>query len=267
MEYKEGNPRKKSHRNKKTNRRGRKGGAGKAIALVFVLLLVAGVGVILSLTVFFKINIVKVTGNAVYSEKQLINASGVKTGDNLFLTTENKISSNLLKDFPFVEDVSVKRILPDVLTIEITEAREKFCYKINDNFYSVSDKGKVLESYSACPEGLILVTAVSVTQANKGEQIAFNDETEHTYYTKLIETLDKYKVWVSRIDLTDPLGIKVRADNRFDVNFGSLVDIDGKTAHLSKMIQEIEKNKTGTINLSAWSAEKDEAYFVQGNLQ
>ncbi len=267
MEYRDNNPRKESRKSKKSARRRKKRGARKAFSAIFVLLIVTVIGMVLSLTVFFKIENVMVTGNAVYSEKELINASGVNKGDNLFLTTTKNVSKNLGNRYPFVEGVNLKRVLPGTLKIEIVEAVEKFCYQTGDKFYSVSEKGKVLEVYSDCPAGLILIRTSSVTEIEVGEYISFSDETENMYFTKLVQTLDKYNISVTRIDASNALSLTVRVDNRFDVNFGSIVDIEGKIAHLSKMMEKIESTKTGTINLSAWSADKNEAYFIQGKLQ
>ncbi len=43
------------------------------------------IGVVLSLTVFFKISTIEVTGTSQYSKETILNVCGVDTGDNLFL--------------------------------------------------------------------------------------------------------------------------------------------------------------------------------------
>ena len=266
MEYRDSNPRKKAKADKKNARR-KKGSAGKVFAVFLVFLLVCAVGIALSLTVFFKIENITVSGNALYSSENISKTSGVKKGDNIFLTTDKNVTNNLMNSHPFVEDVKLKRILPDTLEIEITEATEKYCYLVGGEYFSASEKHKALKSYSVCPAQLILVKTQSVKEVRVGENIVFTDETEKQYFDKLLHTINESGINVTQIDISNTLSVTARVEERFDVNFGSIINIEEKIAHLAKMVDEIDKNKTGKINLSAWSAEKNEAYFVQGNLQ
>jgi len=267
MKYKETNPRKMSKSQKKNSRSKKRSVIGKALALIIIMLVICSIAVVLSCTVFFKIENVTASGNIIYSADEIVLKSGVKKGENLFLTTNKNVEDNITKNLPFVDDVKLKRILPNTLEICITEAVEKYCYKLNDVFYSLSENFKVLEEYSRCPKGLILLNSNSLEEPTIGKSVALTSEEEKLAFDKLTVALASKNINISRINITDMLSLSVRVEERFDVDFGSIVDIEKKVAHLEKMIEQIEEGKTGTINLSAWSPDKNESYFVQGNLQ
>lgn len=59
------------------------------LAVVLFIVLIA-VGAVLSLTVFFKTQSVTVSGSGIYSQEQIVNASEINAGDNLFLINSDK---------------------------------------------------------------------------------------------------------------------------------------------------------------------------------
>ena len=81
--------------NVRKKRRRRKQNLSLYYAAIFFLFSV--VGIILSLTVFFNVKEVTVTGDSIYTNNDIILASGIQTGDNLVRLssskTEKKISS------------------------------------------------------------------------------------------------------------------------------------------------------------------------------
>lgn len=267
MKYKESNPRKTSKAQKKNVRSKNKSAFGKVLTFIIVTLIICSTAVVLSCTVFFKIQNITASGNVVYSTDKIIGQSGVKKGENLFLISNKNIEHNLTHNLPFVDSVKLKRIFPDTLEICVSETAEKYCYKFKDEYFTLSENFKVLEKYSQCPKGLILFDSHSLEEPDIGNTIALTSEEEKLAFDKLTASLATKKINVSRMNITDMLSLSVRVEERFDVNFGSIVDIEKKVAHLEKMIEQIDKNKTGTINLSAWSSDKNESYFVQGNLQ
>ena len=69
------------------------------------------------------------------------------------------------------------------------------------------------------------------------------------------------------MDITDELAITVKAENRFNVNFGSANFLENKFAHLAGMIKNIGADKTGKINLSMWTNSQTQGTFVEGGLE
>lgn len=131
------------------------------IFLVLLLLLAVGAGVILSLTVFFKIESISASGSSKYSAEEIIAASGIKKGDNLFVSSVN--DEKLKRKLPYIEKITVKRSLPATFTIKVTDAEEYVCYLSGNKYYPVSRSGRVLSKTDEKPEGIPEISAGGLT--------------------------------------------------------------------------------------------------------
>lgn len=62
----------------------------KLIALILGIIIIIAVAITLSLTVFFRIDNVAVTGDEIYNNEDIIAASQINIGDNMFMTSKKK---------------------------------------------------------------------------------------------------------------------------------------------------------------------------------
>ena len=67
-----------------------------------------------------KIDRIEVAGNALLSEEQIVQASGIRTGDHFFAVRSSSVASRI-KAMPVVRDAKVKKRFPGVLRIEVNE--------------------------------------------------------------------------------------------------------------------------------------------------
>lgn len=107
-----------SARNKRRRRRsrGRLGPLFKGLcALAVVVALTMGA------TVFFQVETVAVSGNSRYTEEDVVKASGIQTGDNLFRMNKLQIKQQILQQLPYMEDVVIRRGLPSTILITVSE--------------------------------------------------------------------------------------------------------------------------------------------------
>ena len=90
-----------------------------------VLKFLCGAGVIAALTmgatVFFRVENIAVTGNSRYTQEEIVAASGIKPGDNLFHMNKFQIEGELKHGLPYLEEVSIDRQLPNGVTIGVKE--------------------------------------------------------------------------------------------------------------------------------------------------
>ena len=97
-------------------RRGRFGGLYKVLSV-----LLAAAAVIVACVVFFRVNTIEVVGNVRYTAEEIIEASGIKMGDNLITLAGGRVSAAIRAQLPYVEGVTLQRAYPDGLVIRVTE--------------------------------------------------------------------------------------------------------------------------------------------------
>ena len=100
-------------------RRGRFAFLNKVLSMLGV----CGAGVA-ALTLFFRVETMEITGLERYSAEEVSDASGVQTGDNLYLLNKYDVVSRIQEALPYVEQIRINRRLPDTLVIEVTECAE-----------------------------------------------------------------------------------------------------------------------------------------------
>ena len=102
--------------------------------------------VVLGMSIFFKVETVKVSGCKTYTEWEIAQASGIETGSNLLAVSRAQVSGNIISRLPYVESVRVGIFLPDTVNIEITE--QDVVYSIEDavgNWWLMTSDGKIVE--------------------------------------------------------------------------------------------------------------------------
>lgn len=104
------------HNRKRRRNRGRLG-------LLFKLLCLAALAaaVVFGATVFFQVETIAVSGNNRYTQEEIITASGVQIGDNLFRMNKGEIAQRIRESLPYVGAATVQRRLPSTLVIQVEE--------------------------------------------------------------------------------------------------------------------------------------------------
>lgn len=236
----------------------------KVLTVAFLIIAVVTVA-ILSVTVFFPIKKINVSGSKKYDAETIIEQSALM-GENLIITSERKLEENLRKKLPYIDEISLKKDMPDTVSIKITDAKEYASYKVSGKYYVVSRKGYVLRTSKTLPDGTIeIITKAKATK--NGEKIQFSDKKSKKLTEELMGYLNEHKIKINSINLKNKSRITVRVEGRFDVSFGTVDFLERKCAHLAKMIDEIDKDARGDINLSMWTPDKTEGTLIRENAE
>lgn len=237
---------------------------------LFALVLVLSVGTLMSLTVFFKINSVSVTGNTLYADEEIKATSGIKLGDNLIRLPTKKIGERIVESYPYAEKVRVRRTLPDAVTIEVTMAEETAALRKSDGrFMIVSEEGRVLKSDApVCPDGMIPVDGFRLERKSDGDflynrtvtengktVVEENSEEKSRFETLLLilSAIEENNLTqsIKALDLSDVFDIKMLYEGRLAVCIGSVLDIDYKMRFASLAIDsEVTEATVGLLDVS-----------------
>lgn len=105
-------------------------GNRKLIALLFLFFL-ALLAVLFIRSPYSKVSEIVVTGNALYSEEQIVAASGLHTGMQFFNVWTSRVKENV-QQLHGVKDVTVKRSFPGSIKLEVTEY-ERVAFVLNES--------------------------------------------------------------------------------------------------------------------------------------
>lgn len=154
-------------RNRQRRRRGRFGGLYKLLSfLVIFAALVAGC------VVFFRVDRVTVSGNSRYTAQEIIAASGVEQGDNLFLANKPQIARAITRKLPYIEAVTPVKVLPDTLELRVTESKAVAVLEGEEGRWLLNAGGKLVENGGDdLGEGLPLVTGLHPITPNLGGRL------------------------------------------------------------------------------------------------
>ena len=234
----------------------------KFLISIFLVLAVI-VTVILSLTVFFSVEKIVVTGSKKYDDRAVIEASGLM-GENIILASEEELEEQLRSKLPYIDEISLDKKLSGTVTIKITDAKEYAAFLISDKYYVVSKHGYVLRITDSLPEKTMEIIT-DVKAAECGEKLGFSDKEKKKFLSRIIAILEKYDIKINNLNLKNVTSLTARVEDGFNVNFGNEVNIDRKCAQLATMLKSIGSDARGSINLSMWTNATPDGTFIREN--
>lgn len=249
--------------NKRKIRRKRK---IKRIAfLVALALAVICAGIVLVMSVFFKIETITVKGDKVYSQKEVITQSGIETGDNLFTVNVDDLNEKLTKSLPYIDKVTVERELPDTLIITVKSTREVAALQTQTGFILLDCNGKVLDNdASMLRESVALVSGVSAKDVTEGETVVLSNESITEDFITLLKGINESgTTLLTGIDYTKSGEFELRYDDRITIKPGSVDNISVKLKRAMAAIEkenEINSYSEGVLDLKT----EPYAYFSPG---
>ena len=241
-------------RSRKKKRLKRKRAIRKAIFSFVLLLLVVIIGLVLAVTVFFKVDTIKAKGSTVYPQKIILQNCGVETGDSLLLSSEEQIAENLMNSLPFVGNVTIERKLPSTLIINITDTYSAAAISNKGNFILINEDGKVLDSDATIlSEGIPLVTGIETGSFKESEIITFKTEENGDILIELLKAVTKAGISdLTEINVTDTSDIFMIYNDRIKILVGSSLNLETKILRAAAAIErenEINQYEVGILDL------------------
>lgn len=219
--------------------------------LAFVTILAA---LVMGATVFFRVEELEVAGNARYTEQQVMAASGIVQGDNLFGMNKFETARQIRRQLPYIEGVNIRRSWPDTLVITVTESRATARLAHEDGHWLISKAGKVLEFVRRADESTIRVDGLNAVQPEAGLTLVVREEQQirGASLLELLQALDQCGMTgkVSWIDMTSPSRILMDFNGRFTVKLPVSGDFAYLLGAMDKAVATLEEYETGTLDLT-----------------
>ena len=179
-------------------RRGRFSGLYKALSVMLV-----AAAVVLACVVFFRVNSVEVSGNVRYTAEEIIEASGIETGDNLVGLSRSRVSAAICTKLPYVENVNIKKVLPDGVVLRVSERVAAASVESAEGRWLISAQGKLLEKDNGAARALTISGLTAVGPYPGGMiQVAEEEETTLSYVKELLTQMESHG-WLGQCTVLD----------------------------------------------------------------
>lgn len=261
MRIKEGEQKKAPKIKEPISRKKRK--ARNIIVSAAILAVVVIVGVVLSLTVLFQCETINVEGVTKYSAEQLVAASGISTGENLFLSDRKTAKNNILASFPYVSEVNVSIQIPNTMQITVTEAVPSYLIKSGKKYVIVSESGRILDHTNQNVLGVPIIMGCKLTSDEIGDYIDIKDQKVIPVINEISVALHNNGVsGIKEIDISDIANIKLNYEDRISIILGMPEDLDYKIRTAMTIIKdELAVTDKGDLDVSNCNSGRKASYF------
>ena len=241
---------------RRPRRRRRYHGRGRLTVLTrFLSFLLICSAIAAALILFFKTQDFVISGNVRYTEQEVIDSTGVEVGDNMFLLNKYAISRQIMKELPYVENVSIRRSLPDTLVIAVEECQAVAVILQAGVGWLVSSSGKLLEQVTATQaEAYPRISGVELLMPEEGGTMEFpasGNATEEQVLS-LLQALESGGLLekLGGIDCSGSDEMEMEYDGRFRVVMLYDDNFDQDLNMVEQVIPQLQSNQTGTLLLT-----------------
>lgn len=243
-------------RRRNSNRR-RRGSFGFLYKLLSMLVICGAI--VAAMTLFFRVDTIVVTGQQRYTQQEVIDATGIQSGDNLFLLNKYSVANNIVSALPYIdiEEVWIRRKLPDTLLIDVGECGTPMAVIQEGSAWLISPKGKIVEQKAASAAlDCGVIDGCQLLAPSVGTQMALATEyaNQQGSLLSLLGALEEAGMLekVDAIHLEDLSTLSMDYDGRFTVQLSYGADYAQKLRALRQILEEsgaIQDNMTGTFDM------------------
>lgn len=229
---------------------------------IIIITVVIGAIVVFLTSPLFNIKSIKVENNSIIIADEIISLSGIKEGENLFKINKFIIKNNVKKN-PYIEDIEIKRELPDGIVINVKERVPTYLLEVEDSKYAyINNQGYILE-ISSMKLNLPIIKSYKTTEMVPGQRLIVEDLEKLETVLKIMENAKANEIsdLITQIDINDGSDIILYLESEGKtVYIGDATDINTKILLLKKCL-EGEKGKIGDIFLNGKINKTNEAVF------
>lgn len=220
--------------------------------LIFVVVIIAS---IFFLSLFFRVEDIRVEGNTHYTDDEIIRAIDIEEGDNLFFFDRFAAISRVFSKLPYIEEVSLKRALPNRITITVEESTALAYLILGDEEWTMDHSCKILgKAAEGETEQLVPVVNFNPGTLFIGERLTSADGEEDPvdYLNDILVQIEGRGLIpdIDRVSFKNPDSPEIVYNGRFTFVLGRYGMVPEKFAMLSGVLATLKAGDAGVVDLS-----------------
>ncbi|MCQ2420243.1 MAG: FtsQ-type POTRA domain-containing protein [Clostridia bacterium] len=232
---------------------------GRTVGKLIIMAAVVA-ALIFGVAIFFKVSIIEVQGNSIYSTERILEASGLEVGDNLLTVNKATTAGSIKAALPYVESVSIARSLPDTVVIQVRESEACFAVSTGINtVWLINASGKALERIDASEmESHAQIIGVSIDSPSMGEQVTSPAQDQLNAALIVLKELDGTGILenVASVNVEKEYDIVLWYADRYEVRLGGTENMTYKIQYLVSILDQLSEYQAGVSDLTDASTGK-----------
>ncbi len=220
-----------------------------------------------SISIFFKVQTITVSGTEKYTPWQVAQASGIAEGDNLLMLSKPKASGRIQVALPYVDEVRFRIELPGTVHIEVRELDAVYAVRDSENnWWLMTAQGRLIEKTDNAGAGeRTMLTGVVLEKPVAGETaVAREEQSEETPVVttaaeKLSTALSIFQYLeqngilgeAASLDVSDLGNMELWYGQKFQVSLGDATQLSYKITCMKAAIDSPRmKYESGVLDVS-----------------
>lgn len=244
-------------------RKSNKSSKGKILVVLLAIVIILSAFFLLANSRLFRVRnfAVNIGGSGMYSQEEIINASGVAQGIELFGFDRMTVQNNIKRELPYVSSVSIRRLPPSTLRIDVRTDTAALGIMLGDEYYIISESFRVVEKIRmdgrpleyVKPHGVVNIITNDVVRSFVGERIEFRDDDIVSFLEEFIKLRRGHDAaeMITSVDIRDKFNVIMDYGGLYTVHFGVFENIYRKALNSFDVIEVLDdRSLRGTIDVS-----------------
>ncbi len=236
------------------------GRARKRFLIFFTAALLALLFCLFLIEEFFVVkNIVVKSNSPIYTEEEVIAATGLSPEQKMFSFSAEETRMEMLRKLPYFSGVQVKKVYPSTVEITFEEIPGTMYVDANDEHYILAPDFTVIARASEedlARNSRIHVITEEVVRCVVGESLVLRDEAQFELLKTVYAALSEEEITpqVEYLDATNRFHIALNVSGRWDVDLGDSSELVYKVKMFKGVIEsasaEFGPNTGGKIDVT-----------------
>lgn len=222
-------------------------------------IILSAITILILFSDLFNIKQITVENNLKVSTQEILQASKLEIGNNMFKTPARIIRKNI-KTNPYIENVQITKKLNGEIIIAVEERTPTYMLQHENKYAYINNQGYILE-ISQTPLDIPIINGFSTQEIQEGNRMDVEDLKKLDKVIQIMETAESNGIGekIASIDISDDTNfiLEIPTENK-TVQFGDESNINVKILWIVDLIDR-EKGIAGDIVLNVPNIKK--VYF------
>ena len=180
---------------------------------------------------YFNITKIEIVGNVNVPTTKINEQINTHLNSNIFYASFEDSKSDIVKN-PYTLGVTIKKILPNKIVIQMEERVAVFYGKVKDNYYIIDNEGVLLEKRSNIKDmNIVNLVGIDFKNSQVGNTIIADDR-KINIASNISNVINEYRknknnIIISSVDISNVLDVKVYS-GQMCIKLGAIEDLENK---------------------------------------